>query len=343
MSEHDTCRVSIPPAGAPGAASLEICGTILIYRRRSWVAAFSAYLPVEWIVREDARRLDWQRLWQGVIALLIAVLFVLPLGLCAMFRTLLTPGDALWLLPMGLCCAVACGCGCVLLAKFAAPRPCTTLRIPGAGGRALTIRFWRDAPGEAAGQRIDAMLAALEEQHAAMERGAAPTLHINHGWYQPDPYRMAFFKGLVISFFLYLALLAWAVATFLAGLAPAPWWCFAFLAAPPCFHLLLAALRDLDALRAPDGFRRARRHYRRGELEAARTHLGATLEAAPEALPARTLMVRVCAELGALEDALWHCGRLAKARPREAAVLEENLWAMRRLRSRMEHSPAAAE
>lgn len=337
MTDAAAERIAVEPAGAPGAAWLEMRGSILVYRRRSWVASFSAYLPVEWLERSDARRCDWQRLWQSVIALLIAILIALPLSLCYLCRDLLSPADLLWVVPLGILFLAMLGVCVARFGAFLVARPCTTLQVADAPS-GLSVRIWRS--GTAQDQQVETLLAQVAAARDKVARGLLPTLHMNHGWYQPDPYRMALLKGGIISFFLYTVLLAWALLAFLGGMDPLPLWCFAFLAAPPLFHFAVAAMRDMQSLGAPRAFRRARRHYRRGALEAARQDLDRAVDASPDNLAVHLLMVRVCAEMGALDAAMHHCGKISRERPLMAAALEENLWAIRRVLERMDVPPA---
>ena len=65
----------------PGRAWLELKGTILVYEKRTWVSSSSTFIPIEWVRVAHGARRDMRRLWYGLLGMLAALLFLLPLAL----------------------------------------------------------------------------------------------------------------------------------------------------------------------------------------------------------------------------------------------------------------------
>ena len=221
MTRTKNNKVAIQRVGMPGEAALELRGTVLVYHKRTWVAASTMFIPVEWLDIRHGRRRDLRRLWQGIIACMAAILFAMPLSLMLLRADLvagLYPSQALltasaWLL--GLLCLACAAAGAWALAGFLPRRETTGLTINGAPRR-LRIHFWH-APGRR--PELDALVARLAELRGTVADTVDHPVRMNHVWRRPRPYRIALLKGLAVSFLLYLVIMTLEF-TRLAGRGP---------------------------------------------------------------------------------------------------------------------------
>lgn len=323
--------IRVVPAGKPGRAWLDLRGTILIYRRESWVTSASLFIPMEWVRVSTLHRRDYRRLWNGIIGLMAAALFTLPLLLLIFYMPPYEPGD-FWI-GAGLCTLwlISAGSGCWSLARFIPREPVTVLEIRNAACP-MDIAFWR-RPGE--NPPLDALIARLNEQPGENAEPMPYPVRLNHLWRRPRPYRIALVQGLTIAFALYATLLVLEILR-LAGVDLAlPRLLYALLALPPLAYLLTAALRQDGLRREPASLREALRAYRRGELDEARARLESLLEENPHHTKGRLLLVQACAEAAEFDAAMAHCEMLAREDPMLATRLQASLWGLRRLHDRM--------
>lgn len=323
-------KQGVTPVGKPGRAWLELRGSILIYRRESWVTSASLFIPVEWITVATYRRRDYRRLWNGIIGLMAAALFTLPLTLLVFYMRPYEQGD-FWIgAALATLLAVAALSGLWSLVRFLPPQPVTVLEVASAP-YPVDIAFWR-RPGER--PELDALIEKLEKQPTKTDDRMPYPVRMNHLWRRPRPYRIAMVRGLTISFALYVALLIMETMR-LAGLEFAlPRALYALLLLPPLVHLAHVALRRGGLRREPPAFREALRAYHHGDLEATRQHLNALLEEDPAHAMGRLLMVQACAEAAEFEAAMAHCESLAKEEPLLATRLQASLWGLKRLHDR---------
>lgn len=329
--QHDGHRISVSPVGKPGRAWLELRGSILIYRRESWVTSASLFIPVEWVSVDIQRRRDLRRLWHGLLGLMAATLFTLPLTLLVFHMRPHEPGD-LWI-GIGLAglLAVALTSGVWCLARFPRREPVTVLRIAN-DAYPLDIAFWR-RPG--ASPALDALLAALQTQRAKPDERMPFPVRMSHLWRRPRPYRIALVRGLAISFILYVALLLMEFLR-LAGVGPEfPRALYALLLLPPPVHLLHVLARRGARLKEPAAFRAALHAYQRGDLAATQQHLDVLLDTHPGHGPGRVLMVQACAEACRFDEGMSHCAVLARENPELATRLQASLWGLKRMHERM--------
>ena len=329
--QQDTERIAVSPVGKPGRAWLELRGSILIYRRESWVTSASLFIPVEWVSVSEKRRRDLRRLWHGILGLMAAVLFTLPLTLLVYRMRPHEPVD-LWIgLGLGLLLAVALVSGLWSLARFPRREPVTVLRIAN-DAYPLDIAFWRH-PG--ASPALDGLVAALREQTRVPADRMPFPVRMNHLWRRPRPFRIALVRGLAISFVLYVALL-FLESLRLAGVGPEfSRALYLLLLLPPPVHLLGAIARRGARLKEPAAFRAALRAYQRGDLSAPLRRLEELLEAHPAHSPGRILMVQACAEACRFDEGMSHCALLAHEHPELATRLQASLWGLKRMHERM--------
>jgi len=323
-------KVAIERVGAPGKAWLELRGSILLYHKQTWVSSSSMYIPVEWVRVSHGRCRDLRRLWRGLLGILVAVLFALPLALTVRMH-LREPLDIGLAMVLGVCLAFTLGAGLWSLLSFLWPRSITTVSVEGTPD-AFVLRFWRPRREIAA---LDALLARVEAvQRRFQETGLHP-VRMNHLWSHPRPFRMALVKGLAVSFLLYITFLALEVLRLSGYGRPVPRWCYALLAAPPVASLGAVAFRRVLGLSEAQDLRRAARCYRQGALSDAVQLLKRCLEADPGHTTARLLMIRVLTESGAFEEALSYCARLTEEHPVAATRLESTIWDLKRMYARM--------
>ncbi len=324
-------KIPIERVDGPGRAWLELKGTILLYHKQSWVASSSTFIPVEWIHISEERRRDVRRLWRGLIGLLVAVLFALPLSLL-LFR--MNPHLS-YDLPLGMVLAafllfsLVLGAGSLL--SFFFPRPSVVFDVE-SNPFGLTIRFWRAA------KQDQPVADLLERIRAAQQRRADAGLHpirVNHLWRRPLPYRIALIQGLAISFCLAVIMFFMESLRFSGYPVPFSRLYYGFLAVPPVVLLLSVALRRAGTLWEPRNFRKALRCYARSRLPEAVSHLLSLLEEYPDHHLGRLLMVRTLTEQFAFSDALKHCECLAREHPVLAARLQASIWDVKRMESRM--------
>ncbi len=323
--------IPVTPVGKPGRAWLELRGSILIYRRESWVTSASLFIPVEWVRVHQKYKRDMRRLWHGLLGLMAAALFALPLVLLVFYMAPHEPGD-LWIgLALTALLITALASGVWALARFFVIEPVTELRIAN-NAYPFSVAFWR-RPGNT--PTLDDLVAYLSGQIGAVETHLPYPVRMSHLWRRPRPYRIALVKGLAVSFVLYVVLLLFESLR-LAGVGPSfPRWIYLLLAAPPLLHLLEPLVRRGPLIREPTPFRRALRAYHRGDLEKAQAHLDALLETHPDHHMGRLLMVHVCAEACAFDRAMAHCNHLTDEDPILATHLQANIWGLKRLHDRM--------
>ncbi len=344
MTKTANGRVKIRRVGLPGEAALELRGTVLLFHKRSWVAASTMFIPVEWVEIQHARRRDLRRLYQGVIAWMAALLFAMPLSLILLKTELvagLYPSPALMrfsALALTLFLLACAGVGLWSLAMFAPRRETTELTISGAPRR-LRIHFWHP-PGKR--PELDALVTRLAELRGAVSRHIDHPVRMNHVWRRPRPYRVALLKGLAVSFLLYLIVMMLEFLR-LAGRGPElPRLFYLFLVAPPASYLLRRAAAEAWRLREPEAFRRGLRCYRREEADQAIGHLRALVEQHPEHQAGRLLLTQACTETGAFDEALRHCEYLDADHPMLARQLRASIWGIRRMHERMHPDDSAS-
>lgn len=324
-------KVAIDRVGAPGKAWLELRGSILLYHKQTWVSSSSMYIPVEWVRVSHGHRRDLRRLWHGLLGLMVAVLFALPLALTVRMH-LREPLDIGLAAGLAVGLVFTLGVGLWSLLTFLQSRSITTISVEGTP-YAFILQFWPPAHGSAALEALLERVAAA--QHQFRETGLHP-VRMNHLWSHPRPFRIALIKGLAVSFAMYIVFLALEVLRLSGHGWPVPRWCYALLAVPPLANLGAVAFWHVLGLSEACDLRRAARCYRRGALSEAVQLLERRLEADSGHTTARLLIIRVLTELGAFEDALRHCTRLAEEHPIAATRLESTIWDLKRMHARMD-------
>lgn len=332
MFEAHAERIPVDPAGRPGRAWLELKGSILIYRRESWVTSASVFIPVEWISVSERWQYDWRHLWRGIIALMTAVLFALPLALFVRMMRPYQPGD--FLIGAGLAgfLGLAAATGLWQLSRFPRRKLVTVLSVSGQPF-GMEMAFWRTTGTDAA---LDNVIETMHTGRARIEDELAYPVRMNHMWHRPKPYRIALLKGLAISLCLGMALLLMETLRAVGYPFGYSRWLLALVAAPPLFYVLAENIRRGPLNRRPLAYRIALRAYLRGDLALARECLDTLLREQPLHSEARLLMVQTCAEGYEFDRALEHCERLAVEHPLLASRLQATIWSLRRIHDRMQ-------
>lgn len=325
-------KVRIKRVAVPGEAWLELKGTILVFHARNWISLSSMFIPLEWVETTEGYRRDFRRLWVGIIGVLVAILLSLPLSLLSLYLPERRALDVLLAVILGVLLAISVCVAAWALATFFRRRRYTAFTVKGKLG-GYTIAFWHTL-GE------DAALDTLVEGVCALEGDLDETIpypiRMKHIWRRPRPVRIALLRGMVVSFFLYLLILSCDV---LHRIGKISWFSssyFFFLLAPPAFYVTMVLLRRALMLRQPQAYRAAVRSCARGALADARDALKGLLDIRPEYAAGRLLMVQVCAEQYAFDDAFYHCERLAQEHPALATELQQNLWGIKRMYERMQ-------
>ena len=325
-------KVPIKRIAVPGEAWLELKGTILVFHARNWISLSSMFIPLEWVDASEGYRRDYRRLWAGIIGVLVAILLSLPLSLLSLYLPERRGLDMSLAVGLGVLLAISVCVAVWSLATFFRRRRYTAFTVKGKLS-GYTIAFWHTLGEDAALDGLVGRLCALEGN---LDETIPYPIRMKHIWRRPRPVRIAFVKGMVVSFFLYLLLLSCDV---LHRIGKMPWFSstyFFFLVAPPAFYVTMVMLRRVLMLRQPRAYRDAVRSCARGALADAREGLKGLLDVRPEYDPGRLLMVQVCAEQYAFDDAFYHCERLAREHPALATQLQENLWGIKRMYERME-------
>lgn len=332
MFEESENRIAVEPVGKPGQAWLELRGSILIFRRESWVTSASLFIPVEWINVSFDRKLDLRRLWHGLLGVMAAVLFALPLGLL-LFRMQPNEPVDLWIgVALGVFLLTALFGALWYLLRFPKREPVTILRVEG-HPIGTEIAFWH-RPGEQA--HLDQLVESVNLCRRRVAEEMPFPVRMNHMWHRPRPYRIAVIKGLAVSFFLYMALLVFEAAR-IAGIGPEfTRWLYLLLLAPPLVQVIAEAMRQAPLFGQPVAYRAGLRAYLKGDLDLAREYLDALLRDQPRHAQGRILMVQACAEAYAFDQATQHCDELAEENPLLASRLQASLWGLKRIYERME-------
>lgn len=326
-------RVTAEPADRPGKAWLELNGSILIYHRESWVLSSSLFIPVEWVSAHTSKKRDIRRLWRGILGLMTAFLLSLPLAVIVRILPPLYWTDIALGAFLGALLAVALGAGAWSLIRYFQPRNITLLKV-NALPYPQTYAFWHPPGGAPA---LDQLIERLAAVRVAAEAALPYPIRMNHLWRRPRPYRIALLKGLAVSFVLYFVFLTFEAARWYGAAGDFPRALYLLIAAPPLFYTGAQFLRFRRGGALPRAYLHAVRAYVRGDLHAAQERLDALLSAAPEHAPGRTLMIQVCAQQYAIEDAFRHCAALSRDHPALAGQLQSTLWDIKRLRERMDY------
>lgn len=332
MFEEHAQRIAVTPVGKPGRAWLELKGSILIYRRESWVTSASVFMPLEWVTVAECRRYDWKRLWRGTIALMCAVLFALPLYLLVFHMRPHEPID-LWIgLGLAVLFCVAAMIGAWQFWLLPRRERVTVLRVE-RQPFGLDMAFWRRPAEHPA---LDALVEAIRSGKKHVDAELAHPIRMNHLWHRPKPYRIAIVKGATVGICLGMALLVLDTVRVLGYGPEIPWWLHITVIAPLLFYLFLEGLRRGPLSRKPFAYRAALRAYLKGHLLSARAYLENLLREQPDYAEARLLMVQACAEDYAFDNAFAHCARLAEEHPMLASRLEAAIWGLKRIHERMQ-------
>lgn len=332
MFEAHAERIPVDPAGRPGRAWLELKGSILIYRRESWVTSASVFIPVEWITVSERRQYDWRHLWRGIIALMTAVLFALPLVLLIRMMRPYQPGDILIGAVLAGFLALTAGIGLWQLSLFPRRKLVTVLSVSGQPFD-TEMAFWRTLGTSPA---LDDLIETMRTGRARIEDEFAYPVRMNHMWHRPKPFRIAVLKGLAISLCLGMALLLSETLRAVGYPLAYSRWLLVFIAAPPLFYVFAEGIRRGPLNRRPLAYRIALRAYLRGDLALAQECLDTLLREQPLHSEARLLMVQTCAEGYEFDRALEHCARLAADHPLLASRLQATIWSLRRIHDRMQ-------
>jgi hypothetical protein len=325
-------RVPVEPVGKPGKAWLELNGTILVYHRDSWIMSSSLYIPVEWTVIQQSRQLDIRSLWRGILGVMVAFLFALPILVILRMLPPLSPWDVALGLGLAALMLLSLGIGLVSLARFIRPRGMTAVRVHVEGSRP-EIAFWH-APGKA--PELDALIEKIQSLRSRIDEILPYPVRINHLWRRQRPYRIAFVKGCTISFFLYLAFLVLEVIRVSGGIGDYPRSVYLLILAPPIYYLGIELIRAWRGSGEPKAYRDAVRAYGQGQLAEAEAQLDALLKDQPFHNAGLLLMVQVCAEQYVFDKAFNHCAQLSIDQPVLAGRLQASIWEVKRMYDRME-------
>ncbi len=323
MDSSSSTKIPIRRVGLPGEAWLELQGTILIVHSLTWASSSSSFIPLEWVRASEGRKRDVRRLWAALMGGLVSVLLCLPLSLLLFYMPERHPLDVALAAGLAglLCVAVAgtlYGAG-----AFLRRQRYTSLEVAGAPP-VRTLSFWHAAGENAA---LDALVARIGRLETHIDETIPYPIRMKHMWKRPRPFRIALMNGAVVSLVLFLVVLSCSVLHRIGRMASFSDWYYAFLAAPPAFYVLMVALRRLMGLREPRAYRDAVRSCAQGALGEAREHL-------------KGLLVQICAEQYAFDEAFYHCERLALEHPEIASKLQESLWGIKRMHARMQTSEA---
>lgn len=337
MSEQRPTRVPIRRVGMPGQAWLDLQGSILVFHKQNWVTSSSLYIPVEWIQYAENRRRDIHRLWEGLLACLVACLFALPLTLLIHVMRIESNMDLAFAIALGTLSAFCLWCGLRALWAFSRRQPAITFTVQ-AEYHTFIIEFWAPTRHDVALQEL---LTRLKEQREHVRDNVPYPIRMNHMWYRTRPYHRAVLMGGAISLLLYLGMLAPAILQ-AAGYDLAFSNAYFVLAVlPPIGMLGMEAFRRHWPFGQPKALRKAVHALERGDLEEAAGLLESLLAQQPQYDTARALLVRVHTEQAQFDAAFRHCDILARRHPGIASTLQANLWAIRRIHERMEEPETA--
>lgn len=325
-------KIPIKRVAVPGEAWLELKGTILVFHARNWISLSSMFIPLEWVEVSEGYRRDYRRLWAGIIGVLVSILLSMPLSLLSLYLPERRGLDVLLSVGLGVLLAVSVCAAIWSLTTFFRQRRYTAFTVKGKG-TGYMIAFWHTLGENAA---LDGLVDRLSALGGNLDETIPYPIRMKHIWRRPRPVRTALLRGMVVSFFLYLLLLSCDVLHRLGNISWFSTTYFFFLVAPPLFYVAMVLLRRALMLRQPRAYRDAVRSCARGALADAREGLKGLLDVHPEYDAGRLLMVQVCAEQYAFDDAFYHCERLAHEHPALATQLQENLWGIKRMYERME-------
>ena len=329
-SDYSTRKLPIRRVAVPGRAWLELKGSILVYHKTSWVGSSSMFVPVEWVEVHHELRHEWRRLWRGIISVLISFLASLPLTLLLVQRPEYEWAPLATTVLSALM-AFSCGAGIYFLLSFVRPRAVTELHIEHRP-HPMRISFWH-AWGR--NRDLDQLVQRLKGFKIHTEEKIPFPVRMKHVWYKPRPYRIAFVRGLAISFVLYLALSVMELLAWFGQMPVLSSWYYLTLLAPPLFYMIQQGLEIGILSNKSREYVLAVRAYVKGDLGMAARLLEVVLTADPDETTARLLLIQILTEQYNFDSAARHCDKISIEHPEVAAHLQANIVGIKRMYERM--------
>jgi len=328
--DYSSRKLPIRRVAAAGEAWLELKGSVLLFHKSSWVGSSSMFIPVEWVEVKHEMRHEWRRLWRGIFSVLVSFLASLPLTLLLVQRP-----DYEWVplatTLLSTLMAFSCGAGIYFLLSFVRPRAVTELHIEHRP-HPMRISFWH-AWGR--NRELDQLVERLKGFRLHPEEKIPFPVRMKHVWYKPRPYRVAFVRGLAVSFALYIALSVMGLMAWFGQIPALSDWYYLALLAPPIFYMVQLGLEIGFLSNKSREYVHAVRAYLKGDLDAAAKLLETLLKAEPDEATARLLLIQILTEQYAFDDAARHCGKIAMEHPELATHLQANIVGIKRMHERM--------
>ncbi|MFP4191772.1 MAG: tetratricopeptide repeat protein [Candidatus Hydrogenedentota bacterium] len=331
-------RVRIDQVGGPRSTWLELKGTVLVYHVRTWAASFSAYIPVEWITVSRRRRRHSLGLLRNLSLLVAALAAGGALALLTLqpmeesIRPVLTnpfvQAAAIAAAVFAMGAAVWFGMN-AWLAAYERP-PTTLLRVEDSD---MAIEFWhRKGPD----QHLDHFLERLNASQEKAGHASSYPPKMGHARRHIRPWRAVALKAAVVTGLLYIPCNLTAAYLGRPEL-------MLFLVLPPIVYFGKQGLDWLGTRFEPKALQHGLRHFHKGEFEQAEHHLAALLRENPRHQHGLILHTQTLIMLERFEEAFRNCQRIEDENPEMAAMLREDLWALKRMHERMEAGVEGAE
>ncbi len=325
-------KIRINQIGGPHRTWLELKGTVLIYHARSWVASFSAYIPVEWVIVSHHKRQQAALVVRNLLLLMVAA----GLGL-AIIGIALQPEEAgasaaansafarIALAAAGMMAlAVAAWFAFRALRALIERHSSTLLQVEESD---MAIEFWDNDRD----QEVQHFMEQLDRVKQDAKDVSAYPVKAGHARRHVRPFRAVVAKSLLITLFLLFPV------KLLAGLMGRPEFML-ILALPMLAHFGRYGIEHLLRRTEPKAFQRGMRHFHRGEFEAAAAWFQTLLDKHPNHEHGLILGTQSVIMLERYEEAFSYCQRLQSINPELAETIQEDVWALKRMKERMQVS-----
>ncbi len=329
--------ISFSQVNIPGNFSLQLKGSILLVKKETWVSSIMYYVPVEILEITKFESRDLRRLWEGIIGLMVAFLFFLPLSLWKQYHSLFVKSDLFWVVPLFLMFWLSLIVGIRGILLFLPNRPAVRFSIM-YGLRNEKFSFWVKPDTR---QKLDELISQIHKVQNYLSKSNEVPLRICPAWYRSKPYRKAIIMSLAVSFVLFCLITVFVIVQTLLGGVGKFWLLYLVLPLPPIFSVIKEYIERNGFTYAE--IKKFRSAYESERLEELADDLQNFIKTNPDLYPARFFYIQVLTELGNFEQALKQCEMLYEFDPSVANKTKMVILEFKKIRERMEFNIDASE
>ncbi|MCP4644022.1 MAG: tetratricopeptide repeat protein [bacterium] len=323
MQKPDNQQLPIARIGGPRRSALRLRGAVLELTESGWTGDSTSLIPVEWltVTRQESNR---NRLASRAIVAVAAVVMTvsIPALVLALSGADLVP-LSLW----SVVAALALSAGVASVVMTLRKTHSTVVIYVEAEPEPWRIEFWHAAGGAPA---LETLISKLEAVQKETERDETPPpLQTTYSTYRIHPVRVVLMRTIGITLIITgpVIAIAWYFHQPLVLLV---------VLAPALFYFGRLGLSTLFWRRAPFVYREAVRRFESGKYDEAHRLISKVLDDFPDALPAHLLSVQIDLRRGQFDRAMRGCHDVSRLDDDAGQELLEEVWAVKRLRDRMD-------